>query len=92
MRKNDLDRLFSGLNFLMFQHFSSPELGQAELLGYRDVRRPSYVWTSVTSEMSETYVTSEMSFRELYTCVHPIGNSVDPKFMKICQDANHDND
>ena len=38
--------------------FSSPELAQGELLGYRDVRRPSYVWTSVTSE---TYETSETS-------------------------------
>ena len=32
--------------------FSSPELAQGELLGYRNVRRPSYVWTSVTSETS----------------------------------------
>ena len=32
--------------------FSSPELAQGELLGYRDVRRPSYVWTSETSETS----------------------------------------
>ena len=32
--------------------FSSPELAQDELLGYSDVRRPSYVWTSVTSETS----------------------------------------
>ena len=32
--------------------FSSPELAQGELLGYCDVRRPSYVWTSVTSETS----------------------------------------
>ena len=28
---------------------SSPELAQGELLGYRDVRRPSYVWTYETS-------------------------------------------
>ena len=32
--------------------FSSPELAQGELLGYCDVRRPSYVWKSVTSETS----------------------------------------
>ena len=36
-------------NFLVF---SSPELAQGELLGYCDVRRPSYVWTSETSETS----------------------------------------
>ena len=36
--------------------FSSSELAQGELLGYRDVRRPSYVWTSVTSETYETSV------------------------------------
>ena len=36
--------------------FSSPELAQGGLLGYRNV--PSYVWTSVTSE---TYETSQMS-------------------------------
>ena len=36
--------------------FSSPELAQGELLGYRDVRRPSYVWTSLTYETSETSV------------------------------------
>ena len=44
--------------------FSSPELAQGELLGYRDVRRPSYVWTSVTSE---TYETSETSVRQLFS-------------------------
>ena len=44
--------------------FSSPELAQGELLGYRDVRCPSYVWTSVTSE---TYETSEMSVRQLFS-------------------------
>ena len=38
--------------------FSSSELAQGELLGYRHVRRPSYVWTSVTSETYETYQTS----------------------------------
>ena len=43
---------------------SSPELAQGELLGYRDVRRPSYVWTSVTSE---TYETSETSVRQLFS-------------------------
>ena len=32
--------------------FSSPELAQGELLGYCDVRRPSYVWTSKTYETS----------------------------------------
>ena len=32
--------------------FSSPELAQDELLGYRDVRRLSYVWTSETYETS----------------------------------------
>ena len=42
------------INFLSI--FSSAELAQGELLGYRDVRRPSYVWTSVTSETSETSV------------------------------------
>ena len=47
--------------------FSSPELAQGELLGYRDVRRPSYVWTSVTSETSETYETSETSVRQLFS-------------------------
>ena len=31
---------------------SSPELAQGELLGYRDVRRPSYVWRSETYETS----------------------------------------
>ena len=36
--------------------FSSPELAQGELLGHRDVRRPLYVWTSVTSETYETSV------------------------------------
>ena len=41
--------------------FSSPELAQGELLGYRDVRRPSYVWTS------ETYETSETSVRQLFS-------------------------
>ena len=30
------------------QVFSSPELAQGKLLGYRDVYRPLYVWTSVT--------------------------------------------
>ena len=51
--------------------FSSPELAQGELLGYRDVRRPSYVWTSVTSETSETYETSETSVRQLFSlCTH----------------------
>ena len=44
--------------------FSSPELAQGELLGYRDVRRPSYVWTSVTSE---TYETSETSVRQFFS-------------------------
>ena len=29
--------------------FSSPEHAQGELLGYRDVRRPSYLRTSETS-------------------------------------------
>ena len=36
--------------------FSSPELAQDKLLGYHDVRRPSYVWTSVTYETSKTSV------------------------------------
>ena len=44
--------------------FSSPELAQGELLGYRDVRQPSYVWTSV---MSETYETSETFVRQLFS-------------------------
>ena len=43
---------------------SSPELAQGELLGYRDVRRPSYVWTSVTFE---TYETSETSVHLLFS-------------------------
>ena len=51
----------------IFSFFSSPELAQGELLGYRDVRRPSYVWTSVTSETSETYETSETSVRQLFS-------------------------
>ena len=50
---------------LQYYHFfSSSELAQGELLGYRDVRRPSYVWTSVTSE---TYDTSETSVRQLFS-------------------------
>ena len=47
-----------------FLVISSPELAQGELLGYRDVRRPSYVWTSVTSE---TYETSVRQLFSLYT-------------------------
>ena len=69
--------------FLFF--ISSPELAQGELLGYCDVRRPSYVWTSVTSETYETAV------RQLFTCVHSRENSFDPKFMKLCQNVNHHN-
>ena len=38
--------------------FSSIELAKSELLGYHDVRHLSYLWTSVTSETSKTYVTS----------------------------------
>ena len=49
---------------LLEPFISSPELAQGELLGYRDVRRPSYVWTSVTSE---TYETSETSVRQLFS-------------------------
>ena len=64
--------------------FSSPELAQEELLGYRDVRRPSYVWTSVTSETSETSV-------NFLACVHSRGHSFDPKFMKLCQNVSHHN-
>ena len=55
------------LSFINSFFFSSPEHAQGELLGYRDVRRPSYVWTSVTSETSETYETSEMSVRQLFS-------------------------
>ena len=44
--------------------FSSSELAQGELLGYRDVHHPSYVWTSVTSEL---YETSETSVRQLFS-------------------------
>ena len=68
--------------FFVFVFFSSPELAQDELLGYRDVRRPSYVWTSVTSE------TSVLNF---LACIHSRGNSFDPKFMKLCQNVNHHN-
>ena len=53
--------------FILISFISSPELAQGELLGYRDVRRPSYVWTSVTSETSETYETSETSVRQLFS-------------------------
>ena len=58
--------------------FCSPELAQGELLGYRDVRRPSYMWTSVTSEL-------------FLACVHSRRHSFDPKFMKLCQNVYHHN-
>ena len=67
--------------------FSSSELAQDELLGYRNAPRPSYVWMSVTSE---TYETSETSVNFL-ACVHSRGNCFDPKFMKLCQNVNHQN-
>ena len=44
--------IFCFKHFYFCAIFSSPELAQGELSGYRDVRHPSYVWTSVTSETS----------------------------------------
>ena len=55
--------------------FSSSELAQGELLGYRNARctcgrprRPSV---------------------NFLACVHSRGNRFDPKFMKVCQNVNH---
>ena len=57
--------------------FSSPELAQGELLGYRDVRR--------------TCGRPRRPSVNFLACVHSRGNSFDPKFMKLCQNVNHHN-
>ena len=59
------------------QVFSSPELAQAELLGYRDVRH--------------TCGRPRHPSGNFLACVHSRGNSFDPKFMKLCQNVNHHN-
>ena len=59
---------------------SSPELAQAELLGYRDVHRTSGPLRR-TRRPSVNFL----------ACVHSRGNSFDPKFMKLCQNVNHHN-
>ena len=58
---------------------SSPELAQGELLGYRDVRRPSYIGRPRRPSVN------------FLACVHSRGHSFDPKFMKLCQNVNHHN-
>ena len=60
--------------------FSSPELAQGELLGYRDVRRTC----------GRPRRTRRLSVNFL-ACVHSRGNSFDPKFKKLCQNVNHHN-
>ena len=57
--------------------FSSPELAQGKLLGYRDVRRTC----GRPRRPSVNFLAS----------VHSRGNSFDPKFMKLCQNVNHHN-
>ena len=63
--------------------FSSPELAQDELLGYRDVRR-------TCGPLRRTKRPRHPSVNFL-ACVHSRGNSFDPKFMKLCQNVNHHN-
>ena len=65
---------------LYLRIFSSPELAQGELLGYRDVRRTC----------GRTRRTRHPSVNFL-ACVHCRANSFDPKFMKLCQTVNHPN-
>ena len=60
--------------------FSSSELAQGELLGYRDVRR--------TCGRPCRPRRPSVNF---LACVHSRGNSFDPKFMKLCQNVNHHN-
>ena len=60
--------------------FSSSELAQGELLGYRDVRR--------TCGRPRRTRRPTVNF---LACVHSRGNSFDPKFMKLCQNVNHHN-
>ena len=60
--------------------FSSPELAQGELLGYRDVRH--------TCGCKRRPRQPSVNF---LACVHSRGNSFDPKFMKLCQTVNHNN-
>ena len=63
--------------------FSSPELAQGELLGYRDVRR-----TCGRPRRTRRPRRPSVNF---LACVHSRGNSFDPKFMKLCQNVNHHN-
>ena len=60
------DRKIKPVKFL----FSSPELAQGELLGYRDVRR--------TCGRPRRMRRPSVNF---LACVHSRGNSFDPKFM-----------
>ena len=57
--------------------FSSPELAQDELLGYRNVRR--------TCGRPRRTRRPSVNF---LACVHSRGNSFDPKIMKLCQNVN----
>ena len=70
--------------------FSSPELAQGELLGYCDVRRPSYVWTS---GQVRNWVLLGQKLGQILEkpCVHSRRHSFDPLFMKLCQNVNHHN-
>ena len=76
---------YARMTTLLVFIFSSPELAQGELLGYRYVRRLSHVWTSVTSE---TYKTSVCQLLSLCTLKRKQFWS---KFMKLCQNVNHHN-
>ena len=64
-------------NLVHLWFFSSPELAQGELLGYRDVRC--------------TCGRPRRSFVNFLACVHSRRHSFDPKFMKLCQKVYHHN-
>ena len=62
----------------IFMLFSLPEHAQCQILGYCDVRGPSYMWTSQTSVMS---------VHQLFACVHSRGHSFDRIFLKLGQNV-----